>query len=129
MASYDEVSLNYLLYGHQALESVAGMGNLSGVREMRHTFSNCVALASLDFSGMDPSLLEGLAYAFGGCSVLATIWVDADWSLLSGASRPQTFYNCGSLVGTAGRRPGRTAVRATRGAGRCYFSSIRCPSL
>lgn len=78
------------------------MGNLSGVREMPHTFSSCVALASLDFSGMDPSLLEGLAYAFGGCSVLATIWADADWSLLSGASGQQTFYDRDPLVGGAG---------------------------
>ncbi len=102
MTAYEEVNLNYWFYGHQALTGVAGLGNLSGVREMRHTFNSCRALASLDLSGMDPSSLEDLTYTFSGCDALATIWADAGWAPPAGASGMQTFYQCSQLVGGSG---------------------------
>ena len=103
MATYDHVNTNYWFYGHQEIASVTGMGNLSGVREMQHTFNSCVGLTEIDLSGLDPSSLEDLAYTFGGCGSLVTIWADADWALpSSGVSGFQTFYQCSSLVGGAG---------------------------
>ena len=103
MAAYGHVNTNYWFYGHQAVADVAGMGNLRGVREMRHTFNSCEGLAEIDLSGLDPSSLEDLAYTFGGCGSLVTIWADADWALpSSGVSGFQTFYQCTSLVGGAG---------------------------
>ena len=103
MAAYDHVNTNYWLYGHQAVTDVTGMGNLHGVREMQHTFNSCTGLTEIDLSGLDPSSLEDLAYTFGGCASLVTIWADADWALpTSGVSGFQTFYQCSSLVGGAG---------------------------
>ena len=54
------------------------MGNLCGVREMQHTFNSGEGLTETDLSGLDPSSLEDLAYTFGGCGSLVTIWADAD---------------------------------------------------
>lgn len=103
MATYDHVNTNYWFYGHQSITDVTGMGNLHGVREMQHTFNSCTGLAEIDLSGLDPSSLEDLAYTFGGCASLVTIWADADWALpTSGVSGFQTFYQCTSLVGGAG---------------------------
>ena len=103
MATYDHVNTNYWFYGHQSITDVTGMGNLSGVREMQHTFNSCDGLTKIDLSGLDPSSLEDLAYTFGGCGSLVTIWADADWALpASGVSGFQTFYQCTSLVGGAG---------------------------
>ena len=103
MATYDHVNTNYWFYGHQSITDVTGMGNLHGVREMQHTFNSCTGLTEIDLSGLDPSSLEDLAYTFGGCGSLVTIWADADWALpASGVSGFQTFYQCTSLVGGAG---------------------------
>ena len=103
MATYDHVNTNYWFYGHQSITDVTGMGNLCGVREMQHTFNSCEGLTEIDLSGLDPSSLEDLAYTFGGCGSLVTIWADADWALpASGVSGFQTFYQCTSLVGGAG---------------------------
>lgn len=103
MATYDHVNTNYWFYGHQSIASVTGMGNLCGVREMQHTFNSCEGLTEIDLSGLDPSSFEDLAYTFGGCGSLVTIWADADWALpSSGVSGFQTFYQCSSLVGGAG---------------------------
>ena len=103
IATYDHVNTNYWFYGHQSITDVTGMGNLHGVREMQHTFNSCTGLTEIDLSGLDPSSLEDLAYTFGGCGSLVTIWADADWALpSSGVSGFQTFYQCASLVGGAG---------------------------
>ncbi|MCF2622303.1 leucine-rich repeat domain-containing protein [Collinsella tanakaei] len=103
MATYGHVNTNYWFYGHQSITDVTGVGNLHGVREMQHTFNSCTGLTEIDLSGLDPSSLEDLAYTFGGCASLVTIWADADWALpTSGVSGFQTFYQCTSLVGGAG---------------------------
>lgn len=79
------------------------IGNLDGVREIRHTFISCDGLTEIDLSGLGPPSLEDLAYTFGGCGSLVTIWADADWVLpASGVSGFQTFHRCSSLVGGAG---------------------------
>lgn len=103
MATYGHVNTNYWFYGHQSITDVTGVGNLHGVREMQHTFNSCTGLTEIDLSGLDPPSLEDLAYTFGGCASLVTIWADADWALpTSGVSGFQTFYQCTSLVGGAG---------------------------
>lgn len=80
-----------------------GLGNLSGVRSMRYTFSSC-AFATIDFRGFDPSTLTDLFYTFSGCSRLTTILADASWALpTSGITGSQCFYSCSaSLVGGNG---------------------------
>ena len=80
----------------------AGLGNLSGVRSMRYTFSSS-AFTTIDFRGFDPSTLTDLFYTFSGCSHLTTIYADATWALSSsGITGSQCFYSCGSLVGGNG---------------------------
>lgn len=62
--------------------------------------SLCEGIAEIDLSRLDQSSLEDLAYTFGGCGSLVTIWADADWALpSSGVSGFQTFYQCPSLAG------------------------------
>ncbi len=122
-AGLSGANLNYWFYGHQALGSVAGLGNLPAVRQMRYAFTSCTALVSLDLRGVDPSLLEDAAFAFGGCSALATILADAAWTLPAAASGGLgTFQSCTSLVGGAGSvydaaRTGAAYMRIDGGAG------------
>lgn len=94
---------NYLFYSCTNLASVSGLGNLSGVRSMRYTFSSC-AFATIDFRGFDPSTLTDLFYTFSGCNKLTTIYADATWALpTSGITGSQCFYSCStSLVGGNG---------------------------
>ena len=99
MASFSYLNLIYLFYSCTNLATIAGLGNLSGVRQMRYTFSSC-AVTTLDFRGFDPSTLTDLFYCFSGCSSLTTIYADSTWSLpSSGISGSQCFYSCNSLVG------------------------------
>lgn len=130
MSTYDHVNTNYWFYGHGEIASVTDMGNLCGVREMQRTFNSCEGLTGIDLSGLDPSSLEDLAYTFGGCGSLVTIWADADWALpSSGVSGFQTFYQCASLVGGVDAPPqgarDEPAVRAARGAGSSDLFSRR----
>lgn len=103
MATFSYLNLNYLFYSYTNLASVGGLGNLSGVRSMRYTFSSC-AFATIDFRGFDPSTLTDLFYTFSGCSRLTTILADASWALpTSGITGSQCFYSCStSLVGGNG---------------------------
>ncbi len=98
-----ETYLNYLFYSCTNLASVSGLGNLSGVRLMRYTFSSC-AFTSIDFRGFDPSTLTDPFCTFSRCSRLTTILADATWALpLSGLTGSQCFYSCSmSLVGGNG---------------------------
>lgn len=103
MSTYSYLNLIYLFYTCTNLASVTGLGNLSGVRSMRHTFSSC-AFTTIDFRGFDPSHLTDLFYTFSGCSHLTTIYADSTWALpSSGISGSQCFYSCStSLVGGNG---------------------------
>lgn len=102
MASFSYLNLIYLFYSCTNLASITGLGNLSGVRAMRYTFSSC-AVTTLDFRGFDPSTLTDLFYCFSGCSSLTTIYADSTWTLpSSGISGSQCFYSCNSLVGGNG---------------------------
>ena len=76
MATFSYLNLNYLFYSCTNLASVSGLGNLSGVRSTRYTFSSCT-FVTIDFRGFDPSTLTDLFYTFSGCSRLATILADA----------------------------------------------------
>ena len=103
MAGFSYLNLNYLFYSCTNLASVNGLGNLSGVRSMRYTFSSC-SFTTIDFRGFDPSTLTDLFYTFSGCSKLTTILADASWALpSSGITGSQCFYSCStSLVGGSG---------------------------
>ncbi len=72
MATFSYLNLIYLFYSCTNLATINGLGNLSGVRSMRYTFSSC-AVTTLDFRGFDPSTLTDLFYCFSGCSSLTTI--------------------------------------------------------
>ena len=98
-----ETHLNYLFYSCTNPAGVSGLGDLSGVRSMRYTFSSCV-FTTIDFRGFDPSMLTDLFYTFSGCSSLATIYADSTWALpSSGITGSQCFYSCStSLVGGNG---------------------------
>lgn len=133
MATYGHVNTNYWFYGYQSIADVTGMGNLHGVREIQHTFNSCSGLTEIDLSRLDPSSLEDLAYTFGGCRSLVTIWADADWMPPTfGVSGLQTFYQCSPLVGGAGTtyassRAGYQYMRIDGAGGRalpssCYMS-------
>ena len=102
MASYSYLNLIYLFYSCTNLASISGLGNLSGVRQMRYTFSFC-AVTTLDFRGFDPSTPTDLFYCFSACSSLTTIYADPTWQLpSSGITGSQRFYGCSSLVGGNG---------------------------
>ena len=120
MAGFSYLNFNYLFYSCTNLANVNGLGNLSGVRSMRYTFSSCAgnlsgvrsmrytfsscAFTTIDFRGFDPSTLTDLFYTFSGCSKLTTILADASWALpTSGITGTQCFYSCStSLVGGNG---------------------------
>ena len=94
---------NYWFYGCTNLTKVDGMSALIGVTQMQHTFNSCLALASLDLRGFEPTALTSLTYTFGGCSKLVKILVDTTWELPSkGLSGFGTFYNCAAFVGGNG---------------------------
>lgn len=102
MATFSYLNLNYLFYSCTNLASISGLGNLSGVRSMRYTFSSC-SFTTIDFRGFDPSTLTDLFYTFSGCSQMTTIYADATWTLpTSGITGSQCFYSCSSLVGGNG---------------------------
>ena len=102
MATFSYLNLIYLFYSCTNLATINGLGNLSGVRQMRYTFSSC-AVTTLDFRGFDSSTLTDLFYCFSGCSSLTTIYADSTWALpSSGISGSQCFYSCSSLVGGNG---------------------------
>ena len=103
MSTFSVVNLNYWFYGINAVTTFTGLGNLTGVHEMRFAFTSCTGLTSLDFRGFDPSHLTDLYYCFGGCNNLVTIYADSTWALpSSGVSGASCFYNCGKLVGGNG---------------------------
>ena len=102
MAPFSYLNLIYLFYSCTNLATINGLGNLSGVRQMRYTFSSC-AVTTLDFRGFDLSARTDLFYCFSGCSSLTTIYADSTWALpSSGISGSQCFYSCSSLVGGNG---------------------------
>lgn len=101
-AGFTELNLDYWFYAYTGITSFEGLGNLTPVSQMRYAFSSCIGVTELDLTGLDPSGLTDLFYAFAGCSALATIYADAGWELPSGASGMGCFYNCKSLVGGNG---------------------------
>ena len=100
-------NMNYWFYGCKYMEAVEGLGNLRRVGEMTYAFNQCWQLPNLDLRGIDPSGLRDLSVAFGDCSQLSVITVDADWKLPAGVNWSssagyQTFKGCRSLKGGVG---------------------------
>lgn len=106
MSAIKEINCNVWLSGCTNLTSVAGFGNLRGVRDMNYTFNGCTSLRTLDLRGLDPADLHGLDSTFSRCTSLATILVDATWTLPGTVSGANTFYKCGALRGGRGTATG-----------------------
>lgn len=102
LASVTLASIDYWLYSNTTLTAVTGWGNVSGLASFRYAFNMCSGLATLDLSGLDPSSLSDLFYAFAGCSSLTTIYADSAWAPPAGVSGMSTFYNDTQLVGGNG---------------------------
>lgn len=92
----------YWFYGCTALVDVSGFSNLRGTAHMAYCFNSCTSLASLDLRGFSPSALQGLGYAFAGCSSLETIYVLSSWTLPAVCAGMGTFYGDVKLVGGNG---------------------------
>ena len=102
MATLATTRCCYWFQGCSKLTSVTGMGNLPKLVEMDHSFGNCKALTTLDLTGLDPTGLVRVPFAFTGCTRLATITVDSAWALPSKCAGTGTFNNCTSIVGGNG---------------------------
>lgn len=114
MATFSYLNFNYLFYSCTNLASVNGLGNLSGVRSMRYTFSSC-AFTTIDLRGFDPSTLMDLFYTFSGCSHMTTIYADATGHCLRAGSRARNASTRARLHWWAETGPhGRAARRRTR---------------
>lgn len=108
-------SIDYWFYSNTTLTAVTGWANVSGLQSLRMAFNACQGLATLDLSGLDPSGLKDLFYAFAGCTALTTIYADATWALpSSGVSGMQCFYNCTQLVGGNGTAYSSSAASHAR---------------
>lgn len=95
-------SMDYWFYSLVSLASVTGWGNVRGLASMRYALAGCQGLATLDLTGLDPSSLADLFYAFASCGSLVTVWADATWALPAGCTGYGTFYGCRSIVGGNG---------------------------
>lgn len=76
MSMFGCLNFQYLFHSCTNLASIAGLGQLSGVRSMRFTFASC-AILTLDFRRFDPSTLASLYYMFSGRSSLTAIYADS----------------------------------------------------
>ena len=94
-------SLDYWFYSNDSLLLVTGWEYVGGLQTMQHTFNGCSGITMLDLTGLDPSALANVGYAFSSCGSLQTIYVDGSWVLPVGA--PAWGRSTGarqSLVGT-----------------------------
>lgn len=66
------------------------------------TEPSCKGITELDLTGLDPSKLTDLLYAFASCPAFTTIYVDNTWELPSGASGMGCFYQDTAFVGGNG---------------------------
>ena len=94
----------HLFHSRTNLTTITGLGDLSGVRQIRYAFSSC-AVTTLDFQGFNLFTLTDLFCCFSWCLSLATICADSTWALpSSGISVSQCPYGCNSLIGDNGMR-------------------------
>lgn len=125
MAGFSYLNLNYLFYSCTNLASVSGLGNLSGVRSMRYTFSSC-AFMTIDFRGFDPSTLTDLftrsrAAASSRPSLRMQAGLcqrEASRGRSASTRAPRTWLAGAAQCGRAARRRTRTSastLRARRG--------------
>ncbi len=101
-AGFSALRLDYWFYSMNGVTAFEGLGNLRPVASMRFAFASCTGVEEIDLSGLDPSKLTDLFYAFSSCSALTTIYADPAWELPSGATGNQCFYSCKALVGGNG---------------------------
>lgn len=72
MTTFSYLTLIYFFYGCTILASINSLGNLSGIRQIRYTFSS-FAVTTLDLRDFDSSHLTDLFYCFSGCLLPTTI--------------------------------------------------------
>ena len=95
-------SLDYWFYSNTSLLLVTGWDNMHGLQTMQHTFNGCSGITMLDLTGLDPSALANVGYAFASCGSLQTIYVDGTLALPAGCTGMGTFYGCAAIVGGNG---------------------------
>lgn len=102
LANLSTASMDNWFYSNSTLTAVTSWQYVNGLASMRYAFNACSGLVTLDLSGLDPSSLSDLFYAFAQCGSLTTIYADASWVLPAGISGMGTFYNDTQLVGGNG---------------------------
>lgn len=105
-------SMDYWFYSNTSLLLVTGWDNVHGLQTMQHTFNGCSGITMLDLTGLDPSALANLSYAFASCSGLQTIYVDGTWALPAGCTGMGTFYGCTQIQGGNGTTYSASATGA-----------------
>lgn len=95
-------SLDYWFYANTGLLLVTGWENVRGLQTMQHAFNGCSGITMLDMTGLDPSALANVGYAFASCGSLQTIYVDGTWALPAGCTGLGTFYGCAQIRGGNG---------------------------
>lgn len=90
------------------------MARVSGLASLRYAFNTCSGLVTLGLSGLDPSSLKDLFYAFAQYTALTTIYTDPMWVLPSGVYGIGTFYNDSHPVGGNGTVYGSSAYGYAR---------------
>lgn len=92
-------SLDYWFYSNTSLLLVTGWDNVHGLQTMQHTFNGCSGITMLDMTGLDPSALANVGYAFASCGALQTIYVDGTWAVPAGCTGMGTFYGRTQIQG------------------------------
>ena len=78
--------------------------NTSEVENMSNLFGDCSSLTELDLSHFNTGNVTDMSGMFSGCSNLKTIIVGDQWSTASVTDGRYMFYDCTSLVGSAGTK-------------------------
>ncbi|MBR4729938.1 MAG: BspA family leucine-rich repeat surface protein [Prevotella sp.] len=86
--------------------TIIGLENLntSEVENMSYLFWDCSSLTEIDLSHFDTRNVTDMSGMFSECSDLKTIYVGDQWSTASVTDGRYMFYDCTSLVGSAGTR-------------------------
>ena len=92
-------SMRHMFSGCSSLISLdLSSFNTSQVADMREMFYCCESLTSLDLSSFDTSQVTNMFGMFRGCSSLTTIYSNSSWSC---RCSNHMFSGCNSLRGTA----------------------------
>lgn len=102
LAAVTITSLDYWFYANTSLLLMTGWENVHGLQTMQHAFNGCSGITMLDMTGLDPSALANIGYAFASCGDLQTIYVDGAWALPAACMGLGTFYGCTQIQGGNG---------------------------